>query len=65
MMGGQTVLVGRDAQLGSASGTVIISLSWLFIFFPLCDLRWLLVMQTGLCGPAKHRPPPANPLGYP
>lgn len=32
------------------SGTAIISISELFIF-PVCDLRWLPAMETGLCGP--------------
>lgn len=50
LMGGQTVLVRCETRLDNDSGTVIISISQLFIF-PLCDLRWLLVMETSLCGP--------------
>lgn len=62
MMGGQTVLVRREARFDKDSGTVIISISGLFIF-PVCDLRWLLAMETGLCGPQNTGP--ANPPVYP
>lgn len=49
-MGGRTVLMLCETPLDNHGGTVIISISRLFIF-PACDLRWLLVMETGPCGP--------------
>lgn len=41
----------------------LLSPSLLLFIFPLFDLRWLLAMETGPCGPQNTRP--ANPPVYP